>query len=61
MRTTLPTAAVLAAATLLTATGCSSSFFEPMADPVGTWTLTPDGGSTIVLRRQEPRLLGRGS
>ncbi|WIE81413.1 hypothetical protein [Curtobacterium sp. MCSS17_016] len=40
----------LAAATLLTATGCSSSFFEPMADPVGTWTLAPDGGSTIVLR-----------
>ncbi|PZE33936.1 hypothetical protein DEJ31_15970 [Curtobacterium sp. MCPF17_031] len=45
------TAAVaLAAATLLTATGCSSSFFEPMADSVGTWTLSPDGGSTIVMR-----------
>lgn len=38
------------AATLLTATGCSSSFFEPLADPVGTWTLAPDGGSTIVMR-----------
>ncbi|WP_420362103.1 hypothetical protein AABM26_10040 [Curtobacterium aetherium] len=50
MRKVWPAAVVLAAATLLTATGCSSSFFEPMADPVGAWTLSADGGSTIVMR-----------
>lgn len=50
MTRTWTVVATVAVTTLLAATGCSSSFLEPMADPVGTWTLSPDGGSTIVVR-----------
>jgi hypothetical protein len=51
MRNRWVVATAVAAATLLPTTGCSSSFFEPMADPVGSWSMTTaDWDGTLDLR-----------
>ncbi|MGN7190265.1 MULTISPECIES: hypothetical protein [unclassified Curtobacterium] len=49
MHDRLPVAAVLAAVTLAATTGCSSVSTTPPVDPVGSWTLSSDPSSRMVL------------
>jgi len=49
MRDRPTVAAVLAAVTLAAATGCSALSATPRVDPVGSWTLSSDPSSRMVL------------